>query len=129
MEYVKSETKHVKTAYAALSLSSISIISAVLSVFPIPIVLSPIAMIISHLSKGRMKVRHFAAQAATLVAILAFIINGGMIALGVYKFKTDPQVRNRYNAVMQEMYGMSFDEYLANVKEEISIMLPETQGK
>ena len=86
-------------------------------------------MIISHLSKGRMKVRHFAAQAATLVAILAFIINGGMIALGVYKFKTDPQVRNRYNTVMQEMYGMSFDEYLANVKEEISIMLPETQGK
>ncbi len=52
-----------------------------------------------------------------------------MIALGVYKFKTDPQVRNRYNAVMEEMYGMSFDEYLANVKDELSIMLPETQGK
>ena len=129
MEYVKSEAKHSKTAYSALTVSGLSFLSAVLGLSLFPFILSPIAMIISHLSKGRMKVRHFAAQAATLVAILAFIINGGMIALGVYKFKTDPQVRNRYNTVMQEMYGMSFDEYLANVKEEISIILPETQGK
>ena len=129
MEYVKSEAKHSKTAYSALTVSGLSFLSAVLGLSLFPFILSPIAMIISHLSKGRMKVRHFAAQAATLVAILAFIINGGMIALGVYKFKTDPQVRNRYNTVMQEMYGMSLDEYFQTLQEQFSVTLPETNVK
>jgi len=129
MEYKKIEAKHSKTAYSALSLSGLSLVSAALGVFFMPFILSPIAMIISHLSKGRLKARHFAAQAATILAILAFIINIGMMALGIYKIQNDPEVRNRYNAVMQEMYGMSFDEYMQNIKDEISIILPETQGK
>ncbi|MBP5529000.1 MAG: hypothetical protein J6X80_03020 [Lachnospiraceae bacterium] len=129
MEYVKSEAKHSKTAYSALTLSGLSFVSAALGVFFFPFILSPIAMIISHLSKGRLKARHFAAQAATVVAVLALILNCGMMALGVYKFKTDPEIRNRYNAIMQEMYGISFDEYLQSVKEEFSIILPETPVK
>ena len=129
MEYVKSETKHVKTAYSALTVSGISFVSAVLGVFFMPFILSPIAMIISHLSKGRLKTRHFAAQAAVVVAIIAFIINGGMIALGVYKFKTDPEIRNKYNTAMQEMYGMSLDEYFQTLQEQFSVTLPETNVK
>ena len=91
MEYVKSETKHSKTAYSALTVSGISFVSAILGVFFMPFILSPIALILSHLSKGRLKVRHFAAQAATVVAILAFILNCGMIAFGIYKYRTIPQ--------------------------------------
>ena len=94
-----------------------------------PFILSPIAMIISHLSKGRLKTRHFAAQAAIVVAILAFILNCGMIALGIYKIQNDPQVRGRYDAIMQEMYGMSLDEYTAMVTEEFKVMLPEMPSK
>ena len=94
-----------------------------------PFILSPIAMIISHLSKGRLKTRHFAAQAATVVAILAFILNCGIIGWGVYKFKTDPEVRNKYDAIMQEMYGMTIDEYTQMVVDEFTVTLPETQSK
>ena len=129
MEYVKSETKHAKTAYSALTVSGLSFVSAVLGVFFMPFILSPIAMIISHLSKGRLKTRHFAAQAAIVVAILAFIINGGMMALGIYKIKNDPEVRSRYNTAMQELYGMTLDEYMQNLKDEFSVMIPDTSVK
>ena len=129
MEYVKSETKHAKTAYSALTLSGLSFVSAILGVFFMPFILSPIAMIISHLSKGRLKTRHFAAQAAIVVAILAFLLNCGMIVLGIYKIQNDPQVRGRYDAIMQEMYGMSLDEYTAMVTEEFKVMLPEMPSK
>jgi predicted PurR-regulated permease PerM len=129
MEYVKSEAKHSKTAYSALTLSGLSFVSAILGVFFMPFILSPIAMIISHLSKGRLKTRHFAAQAAIVVAILAFILNCCMIALGIYKIQNDPQVRGRYDAIMQEMYGMSLDEYTEMVTEEFKVMLPEMPGK
>ena len=129
MEYVKSETKHAKTAYSALTLSGLSFVSAILGVFFLPLILSPIAMIISHLSKGRLKTRHFAAQAALVVAILAFILNCGMMALGIYKIKNDPEVRGRYDAIMQEMYGMSLDEYTEMVTEEFKVMLPEMPSK
>ena len=123
MEYVKTEAKHAKTAYSALTVSGLSFVSAVLGVFFMPFILSPIAMIISHLSKGRLKTRHFA---AVVVAIIAFIINGCMIALGVYKFKTDPEIRNRYNTAMQEMYGMTLDEYFQTLQDQFSVTLPET---
>ena len=129
MEYIKSETKHSKTAYSALTVSGISFVSAILGVFFMPFILSPIALILSHLSKGRLKVRHFAAQAATVVAILAFILNCGMIAFGIYKIQNDPTVRGKYDAVMQEMYGMTLDEYTQSVKDEFMILLPETTGR
>ena len=129
MEYVKSETKHAKTAYSALTLSGLSFVSAILGVFFMPFILSPIAMIISHLSKGRLKTRHFAAQAALVVAILAFILNCAMIALGIYKIQNDPEVRGKYDAIMQEMYGMSLDEYTEMVTEEFKVMLPEMPSK
>ena len=129
MEYVKSEAKHAKTAYSALTVSGLSFVSAVLGVFFMPFILSPIAMIISHLSKGRLKTRHFAAQAALVVAILAFILNCGMMALGIYKIKNDPEVRGRYDAIMQEMYGMSLDEYFQTLQDELSVTLPETNVK
>ena len=129
MEYVKSETKHSKTAFSALTLSGLSFVSAILGVFFMPFILSPIAMIISHLSKGRLKTRHFAAQAALVVAVLAFILNLGMIALGIYKIQNDPEVRGRYDAIMQEMYGMSLDEYTEMVTEEFRVMLPDVKSE
>ena len=127
MEYVKSETKHVKTAYAALSLSSISIISAVLSVFPIPIVLSPIAMILSHISKGRLKAKHFAAQAATVLAILAFILNIIICGWQYYRLQNDPKVKQELNGYTHELYGMDYDEYVNTLTETIRTTLSGQQ--
>ena len=146
MEYVKSETKHSKTAYRALTISGLSFLSAVFGVIiypfflsPIamifsglnifPFFLSPIAMIFSHLSKGRLKARHFAAQLATVIAILAYIINIGMIAYGVYTFQNDAYVRNSFNTMLENVYGMSLDEYTEMIINETKVMLPNQKSE
>ena len=100
MEYTDIKAKHSKTAYRALTISGISFVSAILGAFFLPPILSPIAMIISHLSKGRLKTRHFAAQAATVVAIIAFIINSVMIGFSLYRLQTDPEARAQLSTVM-----------------------------
>ena len=129
MEYVKSETKHSKTAYRALTISGLSFLSAVFGLIIYPFFLSPIAMIFSHLSKGRLKARHFAAQLATVIAILAYIINIGMIAYGVYTFQNDAYVRNRVNTMLENVYGMSLDEYTEMIINETKVMLPNQKSE
>ncbi len=129
MEYVKSETKHSKTAYRALTISGLSFLSAVFGLIIFPFFLSPIAMIFSHLSKGRLKARHFAAQLATVIAILAYIINIGMIAYGVYTFQNDAYARNRFNTMLENVYGMSLDEYTEMIINETKVMLPNQKSE
>lgn len=125
MEYTDIKAKHSKTAYRALTVSGISFVSAILGVFFLPPILSPIAMIISHLSKGRLKTRHFAAQAATVVAIIAFIINSVMIGFSLYRLQTDPEARAQLSTVLEKAYGMTLDEYTEMVNEEIRVLIPE----
>ena len=124
MEYTDIKSKHSKTVYRALTVSGISFVSAILGVFFLPPILSPIAMIISHLSKGRLKARHFAAQAATVVAIIAFILNGAMIGFSVYRLKTDPEARARLSTMLESAYGITLDEYTEMVTEEFKVLIP-----
>ncbi len=129
MEYVQIEAKHSKTAYRALTFSGVSFLSAVLGIYFLPFILSPIAMIFSHLSKGRLKTRHFAAQLATVISILAILLNFGMIGYSLYKYKTDPAVRNKVNAIMENTYGMSLDEYTDILINDTRITLPGQQSE
>ena len=124
MEYVKSEAKHSKTAYRALTFSGVSFLSAVLGIPFLPFILSPIAMIFSHLSKGRLKTRHFAAQAASVIAVLAILLNIAMVGFTVYRYQTDPAVRNKVNSIMESYYGMTMEEYT-----ETRITLPGQQSE
>ena len=127
MDYVNPESKHSKTAYRALTLSGISFLSAALSIVFIPFILSPVAMILSHLSKGRMKTRHIAAQAATVIAILSLILNCAVIGFTVYKVYTDPVYKSRLNVAFERMCGMSIDEYNELIMNDLRISLPAQQ--
>ena len=124
MEYVNIKPKHSKTACRALTVSGISILSALLGLAFMPFILSPIALIISHLSKGRLKSKHIAAQAATVIAILALIINTLMMGFTVYKIKYDPAYRQKINDFMVSVYGMSLDEYTDMIINDTRITLP-----
>ena len=129
MEYVKSEAKHSKTAYRALTFSGVSFLSAVLGIPFLPFILSPIAMIFSHLSKGRLKTRHFAAQAASVIAVLAIIVNIAMVGFTVYRYQTDPAVRNKINSIMESYYGMTMEEYTETLLNETRITLSGQQSE
>ena len=127
MEYVKSETKHVKTAYSSLTISGISLVSALLNVFFLPFILSPIAIILSHLSKGRLKTKHVTAKASMLLAILAMIINCLLIGLNIYRFKYDAGYRAKLDQVTRMYYGVSLDEYMDEAMKNLGIAIQEAE--
>ena len=129
MEYVKSEVKHSKTAYRALTFSGVSFLSAVLGIPFLPFILSPIAMIFSHLSKGRLKTRHFAAQAASVIAVLAIILNLAMTAFTIYRYQNDPAVHNKINSIKESYYGMTMEEYTETLLNETRITLSGQQSE
>ena len=129
MEYVKSEAKHSKTAYRALTFSGVSFLSAVIGIPFLPFILSPIAMIFSHLSKGRLKTRHFAAQAASVIAVLAIILNLAMTAFTIYRYQNDPAVHNKINSIMESYYGMTMEEYTETLLNETRITLSGQQSE
>ncbi len=111
MNYVQPESKHAKCAYRALTLSGISFFAAILNTLFLPFILSPIALIFSHLSKGRLKSKHIAAQAATVISILALIVNIVMIGFNFYRFQYDESFKNELNEASQALYGISFEQY------------------
>lgn len=124
MKYVEQQAKHSKTAYRALTLSGISLVSAALSVVFLPFILSPLAIIFSHLSKGRLKTKHFAAQAATVIAILALILNTAIIGITVYRYKYDPVYRANIESIFVASTGMTVDEYTNYLLETSGVTLP-----
>jgi len=125
MEYVKSETKHVKTAYSALTVSVISIISAILNVVYLPFILSSIAIIISHISKGRLKTRPVPAQAATVIAILAIILHIAFLGFYIYQIQNNPVYINAMDQITREMNGMTFEEYYNSIMESMNVSIPQ----
>ena len=109
MNYVQNDYRHTKTAYRALTLSGIALISAALSTVILPFVLSPIALIFAHLSKGRTKSKHFAARAASVMAILALILNFLIIGFTIYKFNHDEAYRAKIDSLFVQMYGVTIE--------------------
>ena len=125
MNYVPNDYRHTKTAYRALTLSGISLVSAALSTVILPFVLSPIALIFAHLSKGRTKAKHFAANAATIMAVLALILNCFIIGHTIHKFNTDAKYREEINSFFVQMYGMTMEEYTTQMLQSAGITVDE----
>ena len=125
MNYVQNDYRHTKTAYRALTLSGIALISAALSTVILPFVLSPIALIFAHLSKGRTKSKHFAARAASVMAILALILNFLIIGFTIYKFNHDEAYRAKIDSLFVQMYGVTMEEYTNQALEAAGISVDE----
>lgn len=123
MEYVKPETKHTKLAYRALTISGLSFLGAILQTIFLPFILSPLAIIFSFISKGRLKSKHVAAKAATIVAIAAFILNLGVISLDIYRFENDAHYRAQINATSVMLYGITMDQAIEQLLETYGVSL------
>lgn len=111
MNYVKPETKHAKCAVRALTISIISLVSAVVCTVFLPFILSPIAIIMAHISKGRLKHKHIAGQAAIAIAVISLFLNCTIIGYSLYRYQTSSVVRDRVNTAFYQTTGMTIQQY------------------
>lgn len=127
MNYINSEVKHNKCAGKALVISGLAMLSAILQTVFLPFILAPIAMILSHISKGRTKSRPNAAKVATLISIGALFVNVFIIGFNVYLYYNNADYRNQLNQTYESMTGMTLEEYYEDLLS--SYQLPYTEVK
>lgn len=121
MKYVELEPKHSKCAYRALTISGLSFVAAILNTIILPFILSPIAIILSHLSKGRLKEKHISAQAATVIAILSLILHIVLLGMKFFTFYQNGILMDDLNSATQTLYNETFEEYTNDILEELGI--------
>lgn len=121
MKYIEPTQKHSKCAYRALTLSGLSLLAAILNTIILPFILSPIALILSHLSKGRTKSKHISAQSATAIAIFSLILHIVLLSVKAFALWQNGSIMDDLNSTTQTLYNMSFEEYTDTVMEQMGI--------
>lgn len=122
MEYVEREYKHYRAAKTANILAFVSLGSAFLSTLIFPLILSPISIIFANLSKGKTKSYSMPAKVAFIIAIAALVVNFIIGGFAVYNVFFNEAYRAQVDAVWEEYYGMSFDEYKEAMYNEINAL-------
>lgn len=121
MKYLEPTQKHSKCAYRALTLSGLSLLAAILNTIILPFILSPIALILSHLSKGRTKTKHISAQSATALAVFSLILHIFLLTIKAVALWQNGSIMDDLNSTTQTLYNMSFEEYTDAVMEQMGI--------
>ena len=100
----------------AMSLAVLAIFS-ILS-FPVvaPYILGSLSLVLAALSKGGSEVYPRRSKIATIVAIVALVLNTLMLVYSVIYFNRvlhDPVLQEQFSQTLYRMYGMTFDEFMA----------------
>ncbi len=105
--------QHVKLAGTALVLGLVSIPLCFFLNFGI--IVGGIAIVLAILSKGTMERLLPQAKKAIIYGTLGVVIGYGVFAYSLYEIVTNPQARAEFNAVSEQMNGISFDDMLKEI--------------
>jgi hypothetical protein len=99
----------------AMSLAVLAIFS-ILS-FPVvaPYILGSLSLVLAVLSKGGSEVYPRRSKIATIVAIVALVLNTLMLVYSVIYFNRvlhDPVLQEQFSQTLYRMYGMTLEEFL-----------------
>ena len=99
-------------ATAALALGVISIISAVLCTVYIPFVAGGTSIVLACLSRGGNRYFEGRNRIALLLSGIGLAINIFIIIIVLWSYFMIPAVREQSNAIIEQNYGMTFEEML-----------------
>lgn len=109
------QTKGSKFEIAAMVLGIASLASAVMFTVYIPFIVGGLAILFANLSRGKEKQYVGKARVAVITGMGGIILNTVIIALVLYAFFTIPAIREQVEAMVQQTYGMSFDEVVQSM--------------
>jgi hypothetical protein len=101
---------HVKLAGTALVLGLASIPLCFFLNFGI--IVGGVAIVLAILSKGTLERLLPQAKKAIIYGTLGVVIGYGVFAYSLYEIVTNPQARAEFNAMSEQMNGISFDDML-----------------
>lgn len=102
---------------AAFVLGILSIVTAVMMTVYIPFILGTIAIMLAILSRKKDGALHRQARLGIILSVIGLVMNTVIVASSVYTVFNDPDVREEFNTVCEQMYGQSFDDMMETIKE------------
>lgn len=102
---------------AALVLGFISISTTMMMTVWFPYIFGALAVLFAILSCGEQLHMDAKARIGARTAVLAMIINTILIIAVVYAFYTDENLRNAFYQSFENVYGMSFEDFMNALRE------------
>ena len=99
----------------ALILAIIAALTILTGIFPI--FFGSLAILFAILAKGSNLKMDNSGKISTAIATLSIVL--GLVITGVtmYEITYDPEMKNVFNATFEQMYGVSFDEYMEQMQQ------------
>lgn len=101
---------------AAFVLSIISIGFAIIGLSFFAFIPASLAIIFAILSKGKSEQLPNKSRSAIILAIAGCIVACVMTIYVIYTIKTNPDMMRQFDTIMQQMYGMTFEEMMEQMK-------------
>lgn len=104
-------------ARAAMVLSVVAIVSVfTFTVYP-PLIFGSLAIILALLSRGGSLKFHPSAKTGIRNSLIALGINIALVAGSLWLVFCIPEFSDEFNATFQEMYGMTYEEFMESVQD------------
>lgn len=84
---------------------------------PICMVFACLTILFAVLSKGKQLKMHSFAKMSIGISIFSLILSFSVTFLSFYSVLTDPEKREYFNQIYEEMYGITFDEALDEIQQ------------
>ena len=122
--YPQPERKASRINLSSLRFLSASAMCAVISFLaqcflPVSMIFASLAIMFAILSKGRLLKMHSIAKASTGIAVFSIILSVSMTVYSVVVVWTDPRQREAFNRSYEQMYGITFDQALDEISNEL----------
>ena len=90
------------------------------------LILAGVAIMLALLSKGRSKKMLVQGKRAIGFAVIGIIAGYSVMISSVHTVMTDPQMHQQLNDMSEQMNGISFDDMLEQIENELGIRFGNT---
>ena len=99
-----------RLALVAMILGIVSVASAIMFTVYVPFVTGGIAIILASISRGKDRFFSGKARVGMITGVSGIALNIALIIAVIVAFFTVPGIRQQTEQLIQQFYGMSFDE-------------------
>ena len=102
---------------AAMVLGILAVVTTFIMTVYLPYIFGGIAIMLAILSRKKDGILPKQSKLGVTLAIIGMIVNTVVVSTSIYTVFTNPEIKEEFNAVCEQMYGQSFDEMMETIKE------------
>lgn len=120
----QKDIMHYRATRLGTTFFFVSLISFLFQTIIFPFFFSPLSIFFAYLAKGKRKKNDWYNNLTIFFSAIILILNLAFCGYCVYSVSHDTPLHQKYDEVSQQVYGISFDEYMNQLQS--AMQNPET---